>query len=169
MGRALPEASLRPFLPADTALLAAIFRASIDELAQDDYSEAQRAAWSERADDEAAFGQRLAAQLTLVATLAGSPAGFASLRDNRHLDLLYVHPAAAGNGVGSALCDALERLAAARGTTRLTVDASDCAREFFAARGYAADRRTMARCGEEWLGNTTMRKRLDEQQSGESQ
>ena len=38
--------ALRPFLPADTPILAAIFVASIEELTADDYSEAQRAAWA---------------------------------------------------------------------------------------------------------------------------
>ena len=52
--------ALRPYLPDDAALLAAIFRASIEELAADDYSEAQREAWIETADDEGAFATRLA-------------------------------------------------------------------------------------------------------------
>jgi len=43
--------------------------------------------------------------------------------------------------VASALCDALERLAAGRGAKILTVDASDNAAEFFAKRGYVAMQR----------------------------
>lgn len=138
MGQALPKAGLRPLLAEDVPMLAAIFRASIDELTEDDYSEAQREAWMQAAGDEQAFGARLMGQLSLVGTLGGSPVGFASLKDNTHVDMLYVHPAAAGGGVGSALCDALERLAAARGAAALTVDASDTARDFFTKRGYAA-------------------------------
>ncbi len=102
-------------LPADVPLLAEIFRASIEELTAEDYSEAQQEAWAETADDLDAFGAKLAAELTLVATFAGSAVGFASLADNTRIDMLYVHPAAAGQGAGSMLCDALEKLAAARG------------------------------------------------------
>jgi putative acetyltransferase len=40
--------AMRPMLPADVPLLAEIFRASIEELGADDYSEAQREAWAER-------------------------------------------------------------------------------------------------------------------------
>ena len=40
--RADPKLAMRPFLPADAPLLAEIFRASIEELTGDDYSEAQR-------------------------------------------------------------------------------------------------------------------------------
>jgi len=152
--------ALRPYLPDDAALLAAIFRASIEELAADDYSEAQREAWIETADDEGAFATRLAGQLTLVGLLAGSPAGFISLKGNDHIDMLFVHPAAAGKGVASVLCDAAEKLAAARGASRLTVDASDTARDFFVKRGYSADRRNMVPLGDEWLGNTSMHKSL---------
>ena len=47
--------------------------------------------------------------------MGGSPVGFASLKGAEHIDMLYVHPAAAGHGVGSMLIDALEKLAAARG------------------------------------------------------
>ena len=56
MARAHPTLALRPFLPADAPLLAEIFRASIEELTGDDYSEAQQEAWASAADDEEAFG-----------------------------------------------------------------------------------------------------------------
>ena len=57
MGQALPKPGLRPFLPADTPILAAIFVAAIQELTGDDYSEAQQEAWAAVAEDEAAFGK----------------------------------------------------------------------------------------------------------------
>ena len=44
----------------------------------------------------------------------------------------------AGQGAGNMLCDALEKLAAARSATELTVAASDTARGFFEQRGFAA-------------------------------
>ena len=79
MGQALPKPAMRPFLPADTPMLAAIFSAAIEELAGDDYSAAQQEAWASAADDEVQFGKRLASELTLVATLQNSPIGFAAL------------------------------------------------------------------------------------------
>lgn len=155
-----PQLALRPLLPADIPLLAEIFRASIEELTGEDYSEAQQEAWAEAADDLDAFGVRLAGELTLVATYAGSAVGFAALADNTRIDMLYVHPAAAGQGAGAMLCDALEKLAAARGTKELSVEASDSARGFFERRGFTAKtRNTVFRAGE-WLANTTMVKPL---------
>jgi len=158
--QANPKLALRPYLPADAPLLAEIFRASVEELTAEDYSEAQRNVWSAAADDEAAFGARLAQGLTLVATLGGSVVGFVSLKGADRLDLLYVHPAVAGQGIGAMLCDAVERLAAARGTARLTADASDTARGFFEHRGYVAQRRNTVSVGDEWLATTTMEKPL---------
>jgi putative acetyltransferase len=157
-----PQAKLamRPMLPADVPLLAEIFRASIEELAGEDYSEAQQEAWASAADDEEAFGERLARELTLVATHGGAPVGFASLAENSRIDMLYVHPAAAGQGAAAMLADALEKLAAARGTKELSVDASDMARGFFERRGFVAKTRNTVAVGGEWLANTTMVKSL---------
>jgi putative acetyltransferase len=165
MARAHPKLALRPFLAQDASLLAEIFRASIEELTQEDYNPSQQEAWAAAADDEAAFGERLAKHLTLIATLDGSPLGFAALADSRNIDMLYVHPAVAGQGVGAMLCDALEKLAAARGASHLSVDASDSAREFFMRRGYSAEQRNTISVGNEWLANTTMKKKLTEKRS----
>src|SRR6201993_4897704 len=133
--------ALRPFLPADTPVLAAIFAAAIQELTGDDYDETQQEAWASVADDEEEFGKKLAGELTLIATLKNAPVGFASLKGKDHIDMLYVHPSAAGQGVASALCDALEKLAGGRGAKSLTVDASDNAQNFFRKRGYVARQR----------------------------
>jgi putative acetyltransferase len=152
--------ALRPFLPADTPVLAAIFAAAVEELTGDDYSEAQQEAWAAIADDEDAFGEKLASELTLIATLQSAPVGFASLKGKDHIEMLYVHPGAAGQGVASMLLDALERLAGSRGAKSLSVDASDNAQSFFAKRGYLAKQRNSVTVNGEWLANTTMQKTL---------
>ncbi len=160
MGQSLPKPALRPFLASDVPMLAAIFAAAIEELTGDDYSEAQQEAWMASADDEAEFGRSLASDLTLIATLQGSPVGFASLRGNDHIQMLYVHPSVAGQGIASMLIDALEKLAGSRGAENLTVDASDTAQGFFAKRGYVAQQRNSITVNDEWLANTTMKKTL---------
>jgi putative acetyltransferase len=154
-------------LPDDAPLLAEIFRASIVELTGDDYTAQQQAAWAASADDEPAFAERLAGELTIVGTLGGSPVGFASLEADDKFGYLYVHPAVAGQGVGTLLADALEKVAGGRGVEALTVDASDTASDFFAKRGYVAEQRNSVRCGDEWLSNTTMRKSLDDAEVAE--
>jgi putative acetyltransferase len=158
VGRA-PAASLRPYLPSDAALCAAIFRAAIEELTADDYDEEQREAWASRSDDVAAFGEKLAGALTLVALIEGGPVGFASL-EGEVIDMLFVAPAVAGRGVGAMLLDALVKLAGARGVKKLSSEVSDTARPTFERQGFAAERRNIVHKGDQWLANTTMVKTL---------
>jgi putative acetyltransferase len=158
--RAKPNFALRPFLPQDTPLLADIFRASIEELTEDDYNPAQQEAWAAEADDLDAFGKRLGKHLALIATMEGSPVGFITLDSPTDIGLFYVHPAVAGQGVGAMLYDAVERLATSRGAPHLSVDASDAALGFFQRRGFVAQQRNTVSVGNEWLGNTTMKKAL---------
>lgn len=159
-----PALSMRPMLPEDAPLLAEIFRASIEELCTEDYSDAQIEAWVATAEDEDKFAKMLGGQLTLIAMIEGAPVGFASMKGNEHLDMLYVHPAAVRQGAASMLVDALERLAQARGAKKIRVDASDTAEEFFKKRGYAPQSRNTITRGDEWLASTTMEKPLGERQ-----
>jgi putative acetyltransferase len=160
MGQSLPKPALRPYLASDAPMLAQIFVAAIQELTGDDYNEAQQEAWATAAEDEDAFGRKLAGELTLIATLQNSPIGFASLKGADYIDMLYVHPSVVGQGVGAMLIDALEKLAGGRGAKALLVDASDNAIEFFKKRGYVAKQRNSVPRHGEWLANTTMQKQL---------
>ncbi len=155
-----PSYPLRPFLPADTMALRDLFAASIEELTQEDYDDDQRAAWASTAEDAQAFADKLGSMLTLVVHDGEEHLGFACLKDNNRIEMVYVHPFYAGEGVGTALCDALERLAAARGTTEITTEASETAVMFFEGRGYIAQMRNSVPVGGEWLSNTTMKKQL---------
>ena len=155
-----PQLALRPILPGEAPLLAEIFRASIMELTQDEYEVEQQEAWIASANDEDAFARTVAGHTTIVATMGGSPVGFASLETDNKVGFLYVHPAAVERGVGTLLADALEKIAAGRGAKDLSVDASDSAFDFFNKRGYTAQQRNSVRCGDEWLSNTTMKKTL---------
>jgi putative acetyltransferase len=152
--------ALRPYLPADAKRCAEIFRLSIEELAADDYDEQQREAWASRADDEKAFGAKLAGELTLLAVIDGAVTGFASLKGVDEIDMLFIDPEFARQGVGRALVDALTKLAEARGAKRLTTEASDVARPLFERLGFTAQQRNLVRIGDQWLANTTMTKAL---------
>ena len=157
---AFPKPSLRPYLAADFPLLSEIRFAAIEELTVDDYDEAQRRAWAAAVDDDAAFARSLEKGLTLVALIGGGPVGFIALQDGGLIDQLYVHPAVARTGVASALCDAIERLAAARGVPTLMTDASDTAKPLFEARSYQAEHRNAIEIDGQYLGNTRMTKAL---------
>jgi putative acetyltransferase len=157
---AFPKPSLRPYLVSDFPLLSEIRFAAIEELTVDDYDEAQRRAWASAVDNDEDFAQGLEKGLTIVALIGGGPVGFISLQDGSVIDQLYVHPAVARTGVASALVDAIEKLAAARGTATLVTGASDTAKPFFEARGYQAVHRNTIEIDGLWLGNTRMKKTL---------
>lgn len=156
-----PAFPLRPFLPADTVPLQDLYAASIEELTQDDYDEDQRLAWIARAADPVAFAKRLMDSLTLVVERDGELLGFASLKGNTEIDMVYVHPFAAGEGVATTLLEALEKLAKARGAKTLTADVSDTAHDVFLNRGFVPVRRNNVPIDDVWLANTTMTKALD--------
>src|SRR6202044_410168 len=139
--QAMSAVSLRPYLPADARRCAEIFRSSIEELAAEDYSDEQREAWAARADDEQAFGANLAQALTLLAVIDGAIGGFASLKGADEIDMLFVDPEFARQGVGRTLVDALTRLAQSRVAKRLTTEASDGAKPLFDRPGFTAQKR----------------------------
>lgn len=151
---------LRPFMAADTMALRDLFAQSIEELTAEDYTEDQRIAWVTKAEDAQAFADRLSGMVTIIVQVEGEYLGFGALKDNTVLDMLYVHPYAAGQGVGTAIADALEKLAAARGAKEITVEASDTAQPFFEDRGYVAGQRNLIPIEDQWLSNTTMKKQL---------
>jgi len=152
--------SLRPYVPSDVRRCAEIFRASIDELAAEDYDADQREAWASTADDKEIFAARLAGGLTLIAVIDRAAAGFATLKGAETIDMLYVDPEFARQGAGGALIDALTKLASARGAKRLSVEASEGAKSLFERLGFTAQQRNLVRVGDEWLANTTMMKSL---------
>lgn len=152
--------ALRPMLPDDAPLLADIFREAVLGIGIEDYDEGQCEAWASQADDEAAFAARLGGMLTLVASRGGEVAGFAALEKNATIAMLYVSPEHAGEGVATALVDALEKLAAARGTETIEANASDTALPLFQKRGYEPRQRSTTIVAGQWLANTHLTKRL---------
>lgn len=151
---------LRAFVPADTATLRDLLAASFEELTQADYTEEERIAWVSVAEDADAFCKLLEEGMTLVVEVKGDPIGFASLKENRFLNMLYVHPYHVDEGIGTMLCDALETAARKQGQTEILVESSETAVLFFERRGYKAlQRNSIERYGE-WLTTTTLKKVL---------
>lgn len=123
---------LRLCTQADLPAVLNLFRTSVHTLCRADYTPAQLSAWAPADTDEAPWARRLQCQTFLLAEEDGDLMGLASLEGD-YLDLLYVHPRHARRGVGTVLCDALERQCTGQ---RITVHASLTARPFFARRGY---------------------------------
>lgn len=79
----------------------------------------------------------VATKRVIVACIAGVPAGFVALRDDR-LDQIYVDPDAQGRGVGRALMDVAKR-AAPEGFTLVVFARNAHARAFYERSGLVLD------------------------------
>ena len=71
-----------------------------------------------------------------MAVSDGAVAGYIDLEPDGHIDHLYVHPDAAGRGVGASLIEAVVARARAAGIGRLHVEASETARSLFERLGF---------------------------------
>lgn len=128
-----PRFTLRPYREADCPVLAALFYDTVHTVNAADYTEEQLRVWATGTVDLAAWNASFLAHTTVVAVMGETIVGFGDITQDGYLDRLYVHKDHQREGIGTAICDALERAASA-GT--ITTDASITARPFFARRGY---------------------------------
>lgn len=126
---------LRPLGPGDAASVLAVFRAAIAGTALH-YSPAQRRAWAAGLPDMGEWRARLARLEGVLAEVDGMACGFMALGDGGYLDMAYVRPEVARQGLGRTLHDAVCDIAAGRGVPEMTTHASLAARPFFEALGW---------------------------------
>jgi len=151
--------ALRLARPDDMPALCRIFHDAIHIGAAMHYDAVQRAAWCPARPEPAAWAERMAGQSVTVAVLEDRVAGFMTLRDDGYIDLAFVAPDSAGQGIGTRLLRAVEAEAQARGLTPLTTQASLVARPLFAGCGWSVIRaQTVTRNGIT-LPNFAMEKR----------
>ena len=83
--------------------------------------------------DFQAWDESFRTHRTIVATENGAIVGFGDMDESGYLDRLYVHKDYQGQGVASAICEELERLATEK---TFTTHVSITAKLFFQHRGY---------------------------------
>ena len=126
--------SIRPYRPADLDAVIGIFLRAVRQVAARDYNHAQIDAWAQ-ADHEGWARQRRS-RPTWIAVIGRSPAGFADLEPDGHVDMMYVDPAHQGVGVATALLESVEAAARAQRLPRIFTEASITARCLFERRGF---------------------------------
>lgn len=145
---------LRPYRSQDCSALAELFYQTVHSVNARDYSPPQLDAWADGHVDMAAWDASLSQHYTLVAVLDGRIVGFADMAGNGYLDRLYVHKDYQGQGIATALCDALEQAVPGPYETH----ASLTARPFFVHRGYRVVREQQVERKGILLTNFIMRK-----------
>jgi len=152
--------TLRPMRAGDIPALSRIFYDAIQVGAARHYDAAQRRAWCPAPPDPLQWADRLSAQSVTVAEIGARLAGFMSLRADGHIDLAFVAPDSAGQGIGSRLLSAVEREARHWGIPTLSVEASLGARALFAREGWVLLREQIVHRDGIALTNFAIEKRL---------
>lgn len=123
---------IRRYTPADCPAMAALFYDTVHRVNCRDYTPEQLDVWATGQVDLESWNRSFLAHHTLVAMKDGILVGFGDMDSTGYLDRLYVHADYQGQGIATALCDALEK--AVPGP--ITTHASITARPFFESRGY---------------------------------
>lgn len=158
----MPSFHIRNFCPGDEPALRAVFHASVHGLACKDYTGEQLAAWAPLYHDVAQWAERMRTNQPFIAQAidGGAIAGFADLQASGTIDMFFVAPAFAGQGVARALMAHLHAQAAQCGITRLNAHVSLTAEPFFAAQGFAVEARQQVERAGVVLHNARMAKAL---------
>jgi putative acetyltransferase len=127
---------LRPLTPADGALMGRIFFCAVHEGARSAYGPDQRRAWAGETIDLARWTARAETLTGFVAELGGETVGFMTIDASGYIDLAFVLPSAARQGVGTRLLQGAEDWARRHAAPRLTTAASLIARPFFEKNGW---------------------------------
>lgn len=146
---------IRTYRPGDGPALAELFYHTVHTVNAADYTPEQLAAWAPGTAEPDGWDRSLRQHHTLVAVEGGTVLGFGDMDDGGYLDRLYVRADHQGRGVGSVLCDLLERAAGGRVVTH----ASITARPFFERRGYRILREQQVERRGVLLTNFVMEKR----------
>jgi putative acetyltransferase len=147
---AVAPVSIRPYTTHDLDAVIEVFQRAVREVASQDYTPAQIAAWA--TVDRAEWEPWRLTRPTWVAEIGGRIAGFTDLEADGHLDMMFVHPDFQGRGVATALLATLEAEAKERKLDRIYAESSITARPFFERRGFRVVRPdTVGSRGEEFL------------------
>lgn len=158
----MPSIHIRNFRPGDEPALRAVFHASVRGLACKDYTAEQLAAWAPPHHDAAQWAGRMQANQPFIAQAqgGGAIAGFADLQASGTIDMFFVGPAFAGQGVARALMAHIHTQAAQRGIAHLHAHVSLTAEPFFAAQGFVVEERQQVQRAGVVLRNARMAKAL---------
>ncbi len=159
----MPTFFIRSFRPGDAPALRSVFHAAVHCLACGHYSAEQLAAWAPAEYDASQWASRMQAIQPFVAVAdGGAIAGYADLQPSPsgYIDMFFVAPAYARQGVGQALMAHIHAQAAQQGLVRLWADVSLAAEPFFAAQGFAVEERQAVERAGVVLRNARMGKAL---------
>jgi len=134
---------LRPAAQTDTEIIARVHRASIEGLCREAYSAEDIAGWTALLEPEI-YDNAIQEKIMLVAEDGGEIRGMGilDLKDGE-VHAVYVHPDAAGQGLGQKILAELEKRALGNGVERLILSSTLNAVGFYKKHGYREEGRTV--------------------------
>nr|WP_232504859.1 alpha/beta fold hydrolase [Neisseria sp. KEM232] len=132
-GRLKPN--IRPAANSDAAALAELFCRAVKHISNSHYSEQEKNAWLQGADDAEFWQQRIDSGNVRVATHNGRMLGFIEYQpEQSHLNCLFTDPSHQRQGIATALLAAV--LPSADSGTAVSADVSKAAAAFFQNQGF---------------------------------
>lgn len=150
----------RRYETADTAGLIELFRKTVHTVCRRDYSVDQLNAWAPAVIDPEKWTVRLGTSFTIVAESDGRLAGFANLKEDGCVDMLFVAVEWQSRNVATNLLVEIENEAKRRGLKRLYSDVSLTARRFFLGKGFVVEKEYSKNLGEVTFPNAIMAKQI---------
>ena len=148
---------LRRYSASDINEIAELFYQTVHTVNRADYTEEQLSVWATGNIDLDEWNRSFLEHYTIVAVSGNEIVGFGDIDSSGYLDRLYVHKNHQGEGIATAICDALEGAVSGK---KFTTHASITAKPFFKRRGYHVVRRQEVIRGGIPLTNYVMEKGL---------
>ncbi|NVK29364.1 MAG: GNAT family N-acetyltransferase [Gammaproteobacteria bacterium] len=127
---------IRRYHSKDCAEIMQLIQAAVAKLARAHYSQHQIAAWNRWPESEAQLRLSLAAGEVWVAIKADRVAGVCQRAPQDYIQLLYVHPEFARQGIGSTLLQQAIKSGEQSGVVRFATHASRTSRRLFEQHGF---------------------------------
>jgi len=129
--------SIRPYKSADAEITLRIFQDAITVTASADYTPEQVFAWARPGlRDVTEWDQSMRGRNSYIALVGDQIAGFSDVSAEGHIEMLFVSPHFAGQGVARQLLKFLEDQAQTHSARQLTAEVSITARPLFEACGF---------------------------------
>jgi len=144
----------------DVPEITELFRETILSVNTEDYTTDQLEAWSSKHSDTNLWEDKIEEEYFIVAFERKKIIGFASLREDTYIDLLFVHKDHQHKGVAGKLLKHLENVSLEQEAIVLKCDASLTAFKFFEKKGFKKLKKNMIIINNEELYNYSMIKSL---------
>lgn len=125
----------------DLPKIQSLFVDTIENICKNEYSPEQIEAWTSSVNNIEVWEKRITEQYFITAIYKDQIVGFASLKNNDYLDLLYVHKDYQRKGIADQLYSDIENTAIKAGASSLTADVSKSAKPFFIKKGFSIQKK----------------------------